>query len=589
MTSPTPTTSPKLPLVPGDFETLIDGLELAARGDTGFNYYSVRGELTSSLPYRDLRDQAVSLGRRLAGMGLPVGARVALVAETTPDFHRFFFACQYAGLVPVPVPLPINLGGKEGYLRHVRTMVQAAGASAAVASDDLADMLREATDGLALALVGAPGDFDALPESGALRPFGKDDPCYIQYSSGSTSDPKGVMVSQLSATSNARAIITDGLDVRGGDRCTSWLPLYHDMGLVGFCIAPLLSQLSVDYLSTPDFARRSLIWLTLISENRGTLAFSPTFGYDLCVRRASGGAGAKASFDLSSWRVAGIGGDMVRADVLNRFADQFGQHGFKRSAFTPSYGLAESTLAVSFAPLDEEFETDTIDLREYESTGRAVQASPDAREDHTRAFVVCGHPMSGHDLQIRDEAGNQLPHRRVGRLMMKGPSVTEGYFDNPEATAAARSADGWFDTGDLAYTIESGVVLTGRLKDLIICNGRNIWPQDIEWAVEESLEGVRSGDVAAFSVDGADGDEAVVTVVQCRLRDPDEREALRQAVAAVVRNSAGVDCAVVLAPHRSLPMTSSGKLSRAATKVRYLAGVYTAVPDSAPVTAQAGA
>ena len=511
---------------------------------------------------------------------MPRGARVALVAETLPYFHRFFFACQYAGLIPVPVPMPVSLGGKETYVHKLRQMIRAADASIAVASSDTIGLVREAAAGLQLEYIATPDAFDSLPEAGEIDPARRDEPCYIQYSSGSTSAPKGIVISQRSVTANAQATIVHGLNLHSGDRCTSWLPLYHDMGLVGFCITPMLCQLSVDYISTPDFARRSLSWLQLISENRGTLAFSPSFGYDLCVRRAANGAGANAAYDLSCWRVAGIGGDMVRADVLDRFAEKFADHGFERTAFAPSYGLAESTLAVSFPPLEDEFETDVIDLTLYERTGAAVPANGSKR---TRSFVVCGRPMPEHELAIHDRHGDRLPDRQVGRLMIKGPSITPGYFDDPEATARILSDDGWLDTGDLGYTVDGALVVTGRSKDLIICNGRNIWPQDIEWAVER-LPDLRSGDVAAFSVDGPDG-ETVVTVVQCRLRDPSKRERLRREVAAMVRMCAGVNCKVTLVAHRSLPMTSSGKLSRARAKTNYLSGVYQSTPIAAGTAA----
>ena len=583
MLLPTPTSNRSLPFNFGQFDTVIDGLEYAACGETGCNFYSVRGELVDRISYRDLRDQAVTLAKRLCNLGLPRGARVIVVAETMPYFHRFFFACQYAGLVPVPVPVPVSLGGKEAYVQRLRRMIQAADASLAVASADTIGLLREATADLRLDFVATPDAFDRLPQADAIEPARADEPCYIQYSSGSTSAPKGVVISQRAITSNARGIIVHGLEVRQGDRCTSWLPLYHDMGLVGFCITPMLTQLSVDYLSTADFARRSLTWLQLISDNRGTLAFSPSFGYDLCVRRASNGAGAAAAFDLSCWRVAGIGGDMVRADVLERFAERFEAHQFDRTAFVPSYGLAESTLAVSFPAVAEEFQTDVIDLQLYEETGAAVPANGSKR---TRSFVICGRSMPDHGLEIRDRNGNRLPDRQVGRLMIKGPSVTHGYYRDPDLTRRILSDDGWLDTGDLGYTLDGSVVVTGRSKDLIICNGRNIWPQDIEWAVER-LPDVRGGDVAAFSVDDDDG-ERVVVVVQCRLRDPAKRESLRREVAAMVRMCAGIDCEVTLVGHRSLPMTSSGKLSRAAAKANYLSGAYRSATNAARTAAAGG-
>jgi fatty-acyl-CoA synthase len=445
-----------------------------------------------------------------------------------------------------------------------------------MASSDMIALLRQAVDGLEIPMVGTPQDFYAQPEGPEFRPAGRDDLCYIQYSSGSTSDPKGVIVSQRSASSNVRAIALHGLDVRQGDRCASWLPLYHDMGLIGFCISPTLCQLSVDYIATADFARRPLIWLRLISENRGTAGFSPSFGYDLC-RRQGGNASAE-SLDLSCWRVAGVGGDMVRAGVLNRFAETFAGRGFKRSAFVPSYGLAESTLAVSFAPLNGDFEVDRVNKQELAQAGRAVPAAADMPAEKARSFVLCGGAMPEHEIEIRDQDGERLPDREVGRILVRGPSVMVGIFQDPESTAAVLSEDGWLDTGDLGYMINGSLVITGRSKDLIICNGRNIWPQDIEWAVER-LPGIRNGDVAAFSVDFPETGEEVVTIVQCRTNEEDARVQLLQDVNAIVRKSVGVDTKIVLAPIRSLPLTSSGKISRTFTKVRYLSGYFAATPN----------
>ncbi|MDH3474960.1 MAG: fatty acyl-AMP ligase [Rhodospirillales bacterium] len=569
---PTPTSNLSLPLKAGEFDTIAEGLDYAAKGETGFNYYSVRGELRSALSYAELQDDAISLARKLLTLGLPRGARVALIAETIPDFHCIFFACQYASLVPVQLPVPMNLGAKEAYLDQLRHMIAAALPSVAVASAPMIEMLRAAIEGLDIPFVGTPEDFHALSEGPQLRLPGVEDPCYIQYSSGSTSEPKGIVVSQRSALSNVRGITQHGLRLRQDDRANSWLPLYHDMGLIGFCISPMMSQRSVDYLATADFARRPLLWLRLMSENGGTIAFSPTFGYDLCRRQ--GVNGSAAGLDLSSWRIAGIGGDMVRPSVLRRFTETFADKGFKGTAFLPSYGLAESTLAVSFAPLESEFEVDRIDKEALSRTGYAAPAAPNTPVEDTRSFVMCGSRLPHHEIEIWDPEGKKLPDRHVGRILVRGPSVMDGFFQAEEKTAEVLSEQGWLDTGDLGYMVEGSLVITGRSKDLIILNGRNIWPQDIEWAAER-VAGVRHGDVAAFSVEGPENGEEVICLVQCRTSAPEAREELIHDVAMVVRKSVGVDCKVVLVPTRSLPLTSSGKISRSHAKARYLDGFYT--------------
>ena len=331
MLSSTPTVNESLNLNRGNFASLVEGMDYAARGQTGFNFYSARGELQTTLSYTELRDRSRSLAATLGAMGLERHSRVAVVAETIPEFSVFFFACQYAGLLPVPLPMHINLGGKDSYVHRLRGLMEASGISAAVSSPDVIDMLREACETLPVQFVGTHEELLNLPGREDLRPLAPEEPAYIQYSSGSTRRPKGVLISQQAITSNANAILTDGIELKHGDRCISWLPLYHDMGLVGFCLTPILSQMSVDYMATADFAKRPLTWLRLFSQNRGTIAFSPSFGYELCQRRASNGA--MESLDLSTWRVAGIGGDMIRNDVLDRFAEKFSACGFKREAF----------------------------------------------------------------------------------------------------------------------------------------------------------------------------------------------------------------------------------------------------------------
>ena len=578
----TASTNSKLSFRVAEFETLVEGLDHAAKGETGCNFFSPRGELQEALTYGEIRERATALAQRLSRAGIERGARVALIAETSPDFLIFCYACQYAGLIPVPLPLTIHLGGHDAYVDRLRTMLAKAGAEIAVAPADLLHYLKEAGSGLKM--VGTPEDFYALPaEGGELRPFAKDEPCYIQYSSGSTSLPRGVFVSQRSITANARGIGRHGLQLRPGDRATSWLPLYHDMGLVGFCLTPMLSQVTIDYLSTKSFALRPLTWLKLISQYGGTISFSPTFGYELCATRGLNGS-AKI-IDLKHWRAAGIGGEMVRAETLQRFCDVFSVTGFSPKAFLPSYGLAESTLAVTFAPLGEGVEVDCIDQDHYTHTGNvspvngkkngAVNGNGSGKTNGAgraaRSFVICGTPMPEHEVEVRSETNAPLGDHNVGRIVVRGPSVMEGYFNDPAATAAVTTPDGWLDTGDLGYMVDGKLVVTGRRKDLVILNGLNIWPQDVEWAVE-ALDDVRGSDVACFSVIEPDEHERMIVVLQCRLQDAAAREDLRKRVAATVRRTCGADCRVVLVPPKTLKFTSSGKLSRSAVKEDYISG-----------------
>ena len=553
----------------GGFSTISEGLDYAARGITGFNFYSGKGVLQHVLPFSELRKRAIATARKLVTAGLKRGDRVAVIAETGPEFMAVFFGCQYAGLVPCPMPYTMYIGGKEAYIDRVAGMLRAAAACAVITTSDLEDHIRAGAADAGVGNVLTHEELQALPESIAkLVAFDDSDVAYIQYSSGSTSDPKGVLITQRAIMANTVGMLRDGLQANPNDRAFSWLPLYHDMGLVGFCLSPLMGQVSVDYISTPSFARRPALWLRLMSENRSTISSSPSFGYDLAAKRINGEA---PSLDLSNLRVAAIGGDMVRADVLKRFSETLAVAGFNEKAFMPGYGMAESTLAISFADVDKPIRIDTIDKASYKNSRLAVPAKPGQAKDTVRSFVACGRALPGHEMIIRDDEGNLLAERQIGHIFVTGPSLMLGYYHNGDATDAVIAADGYLATGDMGYLLDGEIIITGRAKDLILHNGRNIWPQDIEWAAEQ-VEPLKSGDVAAFAVEGEDGDDDVVVLVQCRVIDAAGIEKLRREVSSVVHHSAGVECAVVLVPPKSLPFTSSGKLSRSGAKQKFLSG-----------------
>jgi fatty-acyl-CoA synthase len=578
MTQLTPSFSHGLPKRFADFGTLSEALDYAAQGHTGINFFSGKGALVEALPYAALREQAIDLARRMLGAGLKRGDRVGLIAETDGDFVRAFFACQYAGLVPAPLPLPAAFGGKDGYIKHLRRMIESARASAAFGPAILEAWLNEAVAGLGLSVAGTVAALSNVAPIAADLPT--PDPAglsYLQYSSGSTRFPLGVAVTHRAFMANASRIGRDGLAIVDGDRGVSWLPFYHDMGLVGFLLLPVACQMTVDFVATRDFARRPLLWLNLISRNRGTISFSPSFGFELCARRAK--PSSTDELDLSSWRCAGIGGDMIRPNVLARFAERFASHGFDANAFIPSYGMAEATLALSFAPRGTGARNDTVDSFRLEHEQRAMPAEPN--KVRTRTFVICGKVLPDHALEVRDEKHRSLPERQIGRIFVRGPSMMRGYFDAPEETDRVMMDD-WLDTGDLGYLTDGQIVLTGRAKDLIIVNGRNIWPQDLEWAIEEDIAMLRSGDVVAFSVDG-EADEQVVSLVQCRSSDRTVRDDLAVQVANVLRTRHGVEASIVLVPPHALPQTSSGKLSRSQARALYLAGAF----EQSPILANA--
>jgi len=557
-----------------DFPTLTAALDFAATGETGINLHSLRGELVEALSYARLREESLVLARRLLALGAEGGAKVgdsvALIAETDGDFVRAFFACQYAGLVPAPLPLPAPLGGRESYIEQIARMCASAHAKILIGPAGMAEWLKD---------IGAAGDLAfsgslaQLPEDAgaALPDITPEHPCYLQFSSGSTRFPTGVLVTHKALMANAVAITRDGLQVKPEDRAVSWLPLYHDMGLIGFLLSPLTSQMSVDLLPTGAFVRRPLLWLDLISRNGGTIAYSPTFGYELCARRAE--AASIDHLDLSRWRSAGLGGDMIRTAPVEAFAERFAAVGFSEKVYVASYGMAEATLALSMAPLGQGLKLEILDIERLERDDLAVTVGADA--PRARAFARCGPALPDHELEVRDADGAVLAERQVGRIFARGPSLMGGYFDQPEETARVLAADGWLDTGDIGFLVEGEIVITGRAKDLIILNGRNIWPQDLEWTAEREIPGLRSGDVAAFSVPGDAEEEEIVTIlVQARGGDAESRAALVENVAGVLRARHGVETQVKLVGAHALPQTSSGKLSRSKAKAAYLAGAY---------------
>jgi fatty-acyl-CoA synthase len=488
-----------------------------------------------------------------------------LVAETVPEFAALFFGVIYAGAWPVPLPLPTSFGGRDSYIEQLRVQLASCDPKMLIYPPELAQMA-----GAAAGAAGVEGidwaSFATREAPEAELP--QADPeaiAYLQYSSGSTRFPHGVAITHHALLNNLAAH-SHGMKIQESDRCVSWLPWYHDMGLVGCFLSPVANQVSTDYLKTEDFARRPLAWLDMISRNPGTsVSYSPTFGYDICARRISSQTKASDRFDLSRWRLAGNGADMIRPDVMQSFVDAFADAGFQATAFLPSYGLAEATLAVSIMPPGEGIRVELVE--ETQLSGGAQGAD---RPQRFRAIVNCGKPARDMVIEIREEDGTPLPDGAIGKVWCKGPSVMVGYFRDQAATDACL-VDGWLDTGDMGYMSKGYIYIVGRAKDMIIVNGRNHWPQDIEWAVEQ-LPGFKAGDIAAFAITTPGGEETPAVLVQCRSSDDEERARLRDEIRERVRAVTGMNCVIELIPPRTLPRTSSGKLSRAKARNLYLAG-----------------
>ncbi|MDJ0643455.1 MAG: fatty acyl-AMP ligase [Erythrobacter sp.] len=558
-----------LPRIRAQFATFNEAIDYAARSEKGLNFHDMRGQLSRVYPFSEMRSDALIMARRLVGAGIGKEDRVALIAETGPDFAALFCACVYVGAWPVPLPLPTTFGGKESFIDQLAVQLQSSDPKLLLYPEEIAEM----ADAAAVKQGCASENWQHfatrdVPEC-ELPEAKPDDICYLQYSSGSTRFPTGVAVTHEALLHNLYGHSTT-MHLGENDRCVSWLPWYHDMGLVGCFLSLIANQVSGDYLKPDAFARRPLAWLDMISRNEGnTLSYSPTFGYDICARRISSQSHVAERFDLSRWRVAGNGADMIRPDVMQSFVNAFAEAGFKASAFTPSYGLAEAVLAVTVMPPGEGIRVELVEEERLSGTPRDL-----SRPARYRAIVNCGKALPDMEVQIRGPEGNGEGHSRgdhqIGKVWCRGPSVMHSYFRNQEATDDCL-VDGWLDTGDMGYTADGYLFIVGRAKDMIIINGKNHWPQDIEWAVEQ-LPGFNHGDIAAFAVETDNGEEAPAVLVHCRVSDPVERVKLREQISDKVRSVTGMSCVVELVPPRTLPRTSSGKLSRAKAKKLYLAG-----------------
>jgi len=558
-----------LPRVRAQFATFNEAIDYAARSRKGLNFHDMRGELARVYPYRQMREDALVMARRLVAAGIGPEDRVALIAETGADFAALFCACIYAGAWPVPLPLPTTFGGKDNYIDQLAVQLRSSDPKILLYPEEIAEMASSAAarQGCAAESWQDFGRREA-PDC-ALPEASPDDICYLQYSSGSTRFPTGVAVTHRALLHNLYGHSTT-MELGTNDRCVSWLPWYHDMGLVGCLLSLIANQVSGDYLKPDAFARRPLAWLDMISRNPGnTLSYSPTFGYDICARRISSQSSVAERFDLSRWRIAGNGADMIRPDVMQNFVNAFAPAGFKASSFTPSYGLAEAVLAVTVMPPGEGIRVELVEEERLSGAPRDL-----SRPARYRAIVNCGKALPDMEVAIRGPEengdGNTRADHQIGKVWCRGPSVMHSYFRNEEATTDCLFG-GWLDTGDMGYTAKGYLFIVGRAKDMIIINGKNHWPQDIEWAVEQ-LPGFNHGDIAAFAIEMENGEEAPAVLVHCKVSDPEERIRLRDQIADKVRSVTGMSCIVELVPPRTLPRTSSGKLSRAKAKKLYLAG-----------------
>jgi fatty-acyl-CoA synthase len=530
----------------------------------GFTFQNLRGEETK-YTFAEIEAETARRAGAIQQLGLRKGDRLGMVIAEPEDFVLAFLSALRTGVVPVAVYPPHYLGGLENYGRQVGAVLRSSGARVLVASPQVMNVIQ--------ALPALVGELETVIPTTALLGSSHeaqypeilpDDLAFLQYTSGSTMAPRGVMVTHRSLVSNIRAFMGTGLEMDPDrDSGVCWLPLYHDMGLVGFVLGPLFWGVSVVFIPTLRFIKNASAWLDAVDLHRATVTFAPNFAFSLAARRVR--TAELGRWDLSCLKAVGCGSEPIHPPTLREFVRVFSDScRLNPDALMPAYGLAECTLAVAMKTLGQPLATRLVDGETFQRDGIARSMS-DSQTARAIEHVSCGRILSGSDVEILDPNGDRVPEDVEGEVCVRGPSVATGYFGEPEAWARVWR-DGWLWTGDLGYLSNGELFITGRSKDLIILNGRNHHPQTIEWMVA-GVDGVREGNVVAFSRPGASGEELVV-IVEARAKDfnrlvADVEDAVHNAV---FTKPADV---VWLSPG-SLPKTSSGKLKRHEIKQQYL-------------------
>ncbi len=516
-------------------------------------------------------------GGALQALGLRRGDRVALILPSNEDFILCFFGAIRAGIIPVPIYPPMGLGQLQAYLDNTRHIIAKSGARAIITAAQIKRLLGTVQQSVpsleqVVAIEGIRESMETLkPEK-----IGLDDVAFLQFTSGSTSRPKGVTLTHGNLAANITRIVEDGLKLTPDDFGVSWLPLYHDMGLIGFVLSPIYYRIPIAYMSPLVFLKRPVTWLQAFSKHKASLAFAPNFAYALCVKRIR--ESELEGLDLSRWRIAGCGAEPIRPETLEGFSNAFAKIGFRKEAFLPSYGMAESSLAIAFTESGEGMKTVSVDGPRLWSEGVATRI--DETAESAIRLVSCGGPFKEHKIGIyaSDDlvSANKLPDGSVGEIRIAGPSVMSGYWDDGEKTREA-FAGPMLRTGDLGFFTDGRLYICGRSKEVVIVNGRNYYPQDMEWEASK-VDGVRKGNVIAFGARDPSGKECdrervvIAFEVQDEARMKDAN-AISLAVRRAVQEgmSLTLDDAIAL-PAGTLPKTSSGKLQRAKTRELYELG-----------------
>ena len=556
---------------PDQATTLVEALEwrAARHPDRVHITFLASDEETQTFRYRDLLERARPLAAGLQRAGLERQQAVAIMLPTSLEFFVAFYGILIAGGIPVPIYPPVRMSQLEDHLRRQAGILANCLAPILVTVPEaklLAQLLKG--DAPMLRHIVVISELEAADGEPVPIPLVPGDIALLQYTSGSTGNPKGVILTHENLLANIRAMGRAGA-VDADDTFVSWLPLYHDMGLIGAWLASVYFAFHLVLMSPLAFLSRPARWLWTLHRFRGTLSAAPNFAYELCASKID--ERDLEGLDLSSWRLACNGAEPVSAQTVDRFSRRFAKYGFDPRSMAPVYGLAECALDLAFPPSRRGVLIDFVDREALAHTGRALPVAP--TDPGALKIVACGRALPGYRIRVADGKGRDIPDRTEGRVEFLGPSATSGYYRNSEATANLFDGD-WLDSGDLGYLADGDLYLTGRVKDMIIRGGHNIYPYELEQAVGE-IPGIRKGCVAVFGArDQAGATDRVVVVAETRESDAAKREELRAKI-----NNLAVDLLggpadeIVLAPPQTVLKTSSGKIRRAATREVYERGL----------------
>ncbi|HAV42764.1 TPA: acyl-CoA synthetase [bacterium] len=554
-----------------DLLTIPEALKsLAEENRRGFSFLCEDGReyfFSFAEIYERSRQRASALKER----GFVKGDRIALILPESEDFIFTFYGAILAGIIPVPLYPPLR-PGITAYLETIRHIIQVSQANAIITVPPIKHLVLA---GIGVKEIITSKELDKIKDSfhnsSLMNHSSLDDVALLQFTSGSIAFPKGVMITHRNIASNVNCFMEEGIEVEEGDIGVSWLPLYHDMGLIGCVVGPTYYNMPMVFMSPLMFIKRPREWLLLITRHKATVSFAPNFAYGFSAARIKDTNG----LDLGSWRIAGCGSEPISYETLKGFGRYFKASGFREDSFLTAYGMAESTLAITFSKPGEGIVAERVDLESLYKEGLAIpstlQEDLDSQVKKSCIIVSCGKPFRSTELLITGEDGKELPEHWVGEIVVRSPSVMKGYYNNEEGSKNTIK-NGWLYTGDLGYTARGNLYVCGRKKDLIIIRGRNYYPQDIEWAANE-VEGVRRGNAVVFGLRNPNSlTESIAIVTESHLWEKREKE-IKEGIRNNILNRFGLRVErIEVLPPGSLPKTSSGKLQRNKTRELFEAG-----------------